>query len=383
MSMLATSVVFVFVTIYGIFAVIFLAEAQQAGFSIEAVGVSAAVMVVTPGPMVVDSISQAHKRHEVFPVQPTTPELDPFAASGAHKSSVILKIGNGARVKNVILGNGVTERLPVFETQNPTFLGTSDIPNAIVIISIHSSQVIQATTYADSSGSWSWQSGEAVLPGVHTINLTVQDPNDPLIFAKESLRFYINPAAVAKPTPHYLQNPKFIPSLASNNLFDVIVKIPQQFQTVSPGDELVASIKLINFGSAGNPVDVIVQYIVEDSTGKIIMQSSQTMAVATQLSVLKTFYINPDLPEGTYKFTARVPSKDIIATSADSFTVKGGVFLPLSSDGKVSYMIFFQALMALLFLFSLVLYFEYNKVSILSQIIKKVDEQDLLLYNNQ
>jgi hypothetical protein len=76
-----------------------------------------------------------------------------------------------------------------------------------------------------------------------------------------------------------------------------------------------------------------------------------------------------------------VPSKDVLATASDTFEIKGKPILAVNANTKVNITLIFQTLLALLFMFMFITYFEYNKVSVLSHFIKKVDEEDLRLYN--
>jgi hypothetical protein len=108
------------------------------------------------------------------------------------------------------------------------------------------------------------------------------------------------------------------------------------------------------------------------------MDTSETVAVATQISLLKTFTLLPNLPADTYTLSVHVPSKDVIASASDTFQVQGQQVIAFSSNGKVNYTIIFQALLALFFLFSLITYFEYNHVVMLSHYIKQVEEKDLI-----
>lgn len=156
-----------------------------------------------------------------------------------------------------------------------------------------------------------------------------------------------------------------------------MVRIPDQFKTINPGDELIASINLINFGRAGSPVDVGVEYTITDANDKIVVQKSETVAVATRLSLLKSFKINPTAREGLYTLTIRVPSKDIIAVASDTFTVAGKAITMLSSTAKVDYTLLFQAILALFFLSFIILYFEYNRIMSLSRTIRQISEFDL------
>jgi hypothetical protein len=370
-SMLACFVFINFVIIFGIFAVLFEANAGQYSLTPESVGVSATVPGIASGPIEVAQSSNSSGGGGGY--------SSPLPAGVTPQ--VTVRASDKAPLQPVKTAGGKTVNIPAYSTQNPDFNGTTNIKDAIIFLDLNFSPQIHAATYADLDGNWSWFSGEAIRPGIYRLKVTAQDPEDLTLSANTGLDFEILPQAQPEFTPPYSSNLISPAPSKGGNLFDVLVKVPAQFQTIAPGDDLVANIKLINFGSAGNPVDVTVQYVIEDDHNQVIMESSQTVAVATQLSFLKTFNTNPSFPQGNYKLIVRVPSKDVIATSADSFTVKGEAVIPLGPGTKVNFTVFFQALLIMLFLFSLISYFEFNKVSVLSRFIKKVDEEDLYEYN--
>jgi hypothetical protein len=383
-SMLAIFVFIVAATSYGIFACLFYASAgelTQQG----AVNVTAIVPGIEPGPAVIQppaggGSTVAYNAPAVESQKPATEQNQ----TNLQLPQVIVSVPDDVPTTPVKETDGRVVSLPSYSTQNPTFQGTTSIKNAIVFLEIHSTQIIRATTYADSQGNWSWIAKEAINPGQHELFVTAQDPENLENTAKSNFDFFVEPTATARPMlANKDQSLITSPALKDGTLFDVLVMIPAQFKVVAPGDDLVANIKLINFGASGNPVDVSVQYIIENSQGEAILQSSQTVAVATQLSILKTFNTHQSLPEGQYKLTVRVPSKDVIATASDVFEVKGTPIIAVGVSGKADITTIFQALYAMLFMFTLFAYLEYNKVSLLSQFIKKVDEQDLASYNNK
>jgi hypothetical protein len=265
----------------------------------------------------------------------------------------------------------------VFTTQFPEFKGQTNIRDALIFLEIHSTVTIHSSTYVDANGDWSWVSPEPVSVGPHELNIYIQSFEYPEIVATANLHFAVNlqPGQKEQPPSVVLNKPS---KTGSGVLFDVFARIPDQFKIIAPGDQLVASISLINFGSSGHPVDVGVEYTIFDSEGHIVFQISETSAVATRLSILKTFNTNPQFKPGIYKLVVKVPSKDLIATAADTFEIKGPSVLQVGSVGKVDFTVLFQTLLAMMFLFCLIIYLEHNKIAVLSHFIKKVDDLDLL-----
>ncbi len=350
------------------------AQADQLSLSGD-VSLSATVQQINPGPAVaLGRGSSAPPGTSPGPEVPANPLPQPQLTSPS--ASVEPEASALNSKKLVTLPSGKKTWVYVYTNQYPQFSGRTNIPNALIFLEIHSAITIRATTTADKNGNWQWASPVPIPSGFHKLAIIAQDPNDSRIMAAAVMNFFIQPPAngiIAFPSPNVLE-----PAPGNQgNLFDVFVKIPSRFKQFAPGEELIAQVKLINFGSPGTPVDTPVRYTIEDSNHKVIMESQDTVAVATQLSIVKTFFTSNSLPEGTYTLIVRVPTKDAIALASDTFELKGGPVLALSENVRVDFTLVFQALLALFFLFVIISYFEYNKAVNLSLVIKRASEQDL------
>ena len=342
----------------------------------ESVAISAEVEVINDTPAIIESgfsntfsqpiapgivpapeeVTLDHKEPEVEVIVETN-EPEDLAQKESTKLSTIRVPGLGM--------------VPLYHSTAPTFFGRTNIPFAWIYLEIHS-VVIKVTTQADAEGYWNWESTEKLDGGLHKMLVTSVDPNNESTRATTRYDFYIT-----VPTELHSAIPQNTPAIGNKGtLFDVFISIPTQFKKIAAGDDVVARIKLVNFGQAGHPVDVGVQYIIEDKDGEVIRQSSETIAVATQISLIKTFVTSSTLPPGTYRFIVRVPSKDIIATAFESFQVMDPEVIPIG-NGKLDYTMLFQTLLAMIILFSLISYFEYNKVLALSDRIRRANEFDL------
>jgi hypothetical protein len=360
--------VFILATVtWGGSLVFFLADAEQ-----DTVAIAATVPDVDFGPTVIGGGGGGTPSPLAIAPSPEPEEEITPNLPGAY---LVVDIPAGIEKKEVVV-NGIKLDYYVYHTQYPRFSGSSNFRNALISLEIHSSVLIKGNTYTDDNGRWSWRSPEPVTEGPHTLFASVKDSETGQLKYTTKFNFLIDLQGV---TGKKTSQPNLVnESGKTGTLFDVVVKIPRQFKIVPPGDDISVVIQLINFGKAGSPVDVKVVYSITDHNGKLISERSETLAVATQLSVLKTFTINHAAREGEYTITVKVPSKDIIASGSDSFTVQGRPILALSSQAKVDFTVVFQALLILLFLSILILYFEYNKVVILSNVIRKVSERDLI-----
>ena len=106
------------------------------------------------------------------------------------------------------------------------------------------------------------------------------------------------------------------------SLFDIIITIPDKYKIVHPGDELLASIKLINLGSAGR-VDVFLDYWITDLQNNTVLKRKETVAVETQANFVRTFDIPKDIDSGKYNLYAKITYADgKLAIANHSFEVE-------------------------------------------------------------
>jgi hypothetical protein len=242
---------FLLATIVCIFLIFFFqVQADLSG----SVSLSATVPAIQPGPDVILANNSASA---------PAPLPDNSSAQKNNAQSANLKttpVGQAANTNNApqvsvdLNDNSGTSSARIYSSQEPTFSGKTDIKNAIIFIEVHS-VIIRGTTYADSDGKWAWTPSDPLEVGNHTLMITAQDPLAPEITAKVSYNFVIKLLPGQKPLP-LKQYPALKKTDQNGVLFDVLVKINPSFKVVAPGDEVLATIKLINFGEAGSPVDV-------------------------------------------------------------------------------------------------------------------------------
>lgn len=341
-------------------------------------GVGVTIAGINEGPVVVLNGGSGSGEISMPPTNTNTPPSIPPFKSPVITPEAIIKTSDSTLAQRTIKVGGVKQTQFIFIDQYPKFSGHTNIQNALINIDIASTQHVKGSVHADSNGDWSWKSFDPIMPGNHTLTVTATDELEPLITSRSVLYF-----AVELPPGQVVKQPSSLNSIQlgnGGNLFDVTVDIPDQFKIQVPGDEVVAKVKLVNFGSEGHPVDVEVQYVIRNSAGDIIIKNSQTVAVATQLSFLKSFVTSPALPTGLYTLTVSVPSQDLIATATDFFELrsKTPVATTTSSAPPIDYSILFQILTALLLLFTFIGYLEYNKVQMLSRTIKQITEEELI-----
>jgi len=81
--------------------------------------------------------------------------------------------------------------------------------------------------------------------------------------------------------------------------FNIQITIPDDYKTMHPGEEMVASIKLVNLGSSGRE-DVFLDYWITGPEQNVILQKKETIAVETQANFIRFFDIPEDAGLGKY-----------------------------------------------------------------------------------
>ena len=311
----------------------------------------------------------------------------------------------------------------IFFIQTPHISGHTNIPNAEIFLDIvpvgnndaasaRSVPAIRSSTQADANGAWQWTSPIQISAGSYIVKVHAEDPNVPAVYADVS-----KPFGISSQTPGSAGNgntgngntgngnpgngtggtignqPPVVTPSQTVNPFTVTLQIPEQFKKIQPGGEVAAIIHLLNFsgansaasnGAAGNstPTNLELEYIIRDSDGNIIMDSFETVQILNNLTITKTFYTHGDTAEGNYTLIVKVPVAGIIATAYDTFMISGRGIIPLAVGSIANFTLVFQAFIALLFLFLLVLYFEYNRIVVLSAMISRVNEESLKTIKN-
>ncbi|MFQ5531686.1 MAG: hypothetical protein ACE5ES_03670 [Candidatus Nanoarchaeia archaeon] len=104
-------------------------------------------------------------------------------------------------------------------------------------------------------------------------------------------------------------------------LFDVVVKIPEEFSIVKPGEDINAQIDITDIGKAGL-VNVVLEEAIKDSEGNIILEKKVTESVDTQISFIETIKTPGEIELGKYVFYVRVIYNEQTAIGSDIFEVE-------------------------------------------------------------
>ncbi|MBU0459549.1 MAG: hypothetical protein KKH52_04985 [Nanoarchaeota archaeon] len=144
-----------------------------------------------------------------------------------------------------------------------------------------------------------------------------------VFFADDSESSFLT-TAVDSPTVLAISNPtmKVFPSLGAgvtSALFDVVLKIPVEKQLLVPGEELLFSVGLTNFGQA--QTEAKISYIItRGDGGEIVYLEHEDRLVETEAEFLKILPLQ-ELPYGTYNIYVHLLYDEATATASGKFTV--------------------------------------------------------------
>ena len=82
-------------------------------------------------------------------------------------------------------------------------------------------------------------------------------------------------------------------------LLDVQAEIPEGYQKVLPGENVLAEIKMFNLGIKGR-ADVLIEYEIRNFNDETILTQQESIAIETQTSFMKTFTIPENAEYGDY-----------------------------------------------------------------------------------
>jgi hypothetical protein len=106
---------------------------------------------------------------------------------------------------------------------------------------------------------------------------------------------------------------------SANPLLDVAINLPSQYNKVSPGDTILAGITLYNLGSSYG--DVSMEYFIETQNGTIISNQTDTVAIQTQASFIKSLQIPNNAPFGNSFLYVRATYNGKLASASTGFQI--------------------------------------------------------------
>lgn len=109
---------------------------------------------------------------------------------------------------------------------------------------------------------------------------------------------------------------------SKEKLFDVKIKIPEEYKVVKPGGSVIAEVEIYNLGSIAEKVDVELRYSLRDLSDNVLQEGIRTVAVQTKISEVIKLVVPKRTKEGRYIFVAIVTYNGQKAFASDDFYVK-------------------------------------------------------------
>jgi hypothetical protein len=222
-------------------------------------------------------------------------------------------------------GNGLvngSQGVPETTTRRPTFAGTTNMPNADIILSIPGSSIVSAETTANINGYWSWQPPVNLDTDRQTLFVTATDPLDVSRIATTSFDFLI------KEKNEENEKKKSHPGTTQITITPVSpVEIPLDYQltfrddSVLPGRELATIITINKLSPAYEGVTANIRYVILDNDGSEKGSFSQSANLHLGAKIGKNIPIAKYFPDGRYKLRAEIIFDKYDISREQSFNV--------------------------------------------------------------
>ena len=158
---------------------------------------------------------------------------------------------------------------------------------------------------------------------------------------------------------------------SANALLDVRVEIPEEYLQILPGDEIVAEIKLFNFGIAKKS-DINIDYMIKGENGNEIVNQHESLAIETQVNFIKRFAIPENAKPGKYFLYVKETYNGDVASASHDFEI-----VQYKVTGKEK--IYIAAVLALVAFLVLMVYFFFSRKSEEQRKIKrKIELKELI-----
>ena len=103
----------------------------------------------------------------------------------------------------------------------------------------------------------------------------------------------------------------------------ISLAIPRDYSEIEAGDDVLASIKIINVRGQ-DKVDVLMAYEISEKSGHVILTQKETIAVETQANLVRIFNIPSSAKSGKYLLKAFITyDSGKTAEAESSFTLLG------------------------------------------------------------
>jgi hypothetical protein len=239
--------------------------------------------------------------------------------------------------------------IPTSKNRRPIFSGTSNIPNAIVSISIHSEMVIYAQIIANANGYWSWTPPTDLPVGTHTRLIAEVDPLMVLKTIPSEFTFIIEEEGEEKDEKKKKETASVVPLAQTQPPVseippsEKIAEIPFEFsfktapQSVFQGKEIGTFIRIERVDAQYIGREAVVRYRIFDEKGEqrenilgnIILRSG---AIANRNITILTYFKG-----GSYRIQVEIILDKYNVSQEKSFSVLPLPILKLGGGFLITY----------------------------------------------
>lgn len=253
--------------------------------------------------------------------------------------------------------------------KRPTFSGTTNIPNAIVRLELHSAIVIVAEVLANNAGYWEWSPLIDLSIGNHQLFISAQDPVDILRNSNTTFNFIVENVVEEDDSKKHDKNDKAsnkTKNSAENKNVPVRnaeQKIPFGFalslqnNSILQGDDLIAQIELQDLVGEYIGKEADIEYRIVNNKGIKVFDYTQKTNL-TESMLTQDIQIPRYFKEGEYKLQANISAEKYNISREISFAILPVPFINLGGGTVVTYPEFLSKLgtIGLVMLISLIIW---------------------------
>jgi len=278
------------------------------------VGTTYVYEVIANGPMGPGSVTS-------LPVSVTTPALCDVNAQAP--SVTIVSFAS----KSIDRYNGT----PKTATRRPVFTGTTNIPNATMMVVLGDEFIAQFT--ANGNGYWQWRPPESISFGGHVFTIMATDPGDPLRQDVASLRFKI-----LKPEEDEKKDNSGNDELVTNALpgTPLVFRLMAD-DIVLQGEMLETVITVESIAERYRSISVPVRYTVLDEDGGALRVLVRQVFIVPGTVITENLDIPLYMLSGSYRLQAEILLDSLSVSREEAFLVKELPLIRLSSGDALSY----------------------------------------------
>lgn len=253
--------------------------------------------------------------------------------------------------KNISTYSGI----PSITHRRPVFIGTTNIPYAVVQIVVGPPSNFVAQLNANINGYFSWQPPFDLSPGVQVFTVTAIDPNDSFRQSSTSLQFEIRTSTteIGASNIHHsngsnnTMSPKtietvvpavavIVPSIVPSNV-DFSLSVVNQGKKIFQGEGLNVSLFVRDIAQEYENTRVPVRFSIVDFKGEIITSMMSEELLRKGETIQKQLDTPVYVSSGDYSVQAEILLGETNVSRIDGFTITDVPFISLGGGAFITY----------------------------------------------